>query len=142
MINMPTGWHGSLARSANRAAATSAIFHQIGLLAYIGVAAVSTGVSRGSMGLPVSRSVEVLVSQLRMPGMQMIPGMLEPSLFGIEPSHGLQKPEDYCARVLARICEPVLQQYSKGGALLVNYRQLPEALWTTIHAALWRGMQR
>src|SRR5438067_13275994 len=65
--------------------------------------------------------VEVLVSQLRMAGMQMIPGMLGPNLFGIEPSHRLQRPEDHCARVLASICEPVLQQYSKAAASLVNY---------------------
>ena len=34
--------------------------------------------------------------------------------------------------MFARICEPVLRHYSKGAALLVNYRQLPQALWTTI----------
>jgi hypothetical protein len=76
--------------------------------------------------------VEVLVSQLRMPGMQMIQGVLGPDLFGIEPSNGWLKPEDYCARVLASICEPVLQHYASGAAMLVNYQQLPQALWTTI----------
>jgi hypothetical protein len=76
--------------------------------------------------------VEVLVSQLRMPGVQMVPGMLGPDLFGLGQSYDPQKPQDYCARVLARICEPVLQHYSKGAALLVNYRQLPQAVWTAI----------
>ncbi|MEA2904170.1 MAG: hypothetical protein QOI12_1557 [Alphaproteobacteria bacterium] len=76
--------------------------------------------------------VEVLVSQLRMPGLQMIQGALGPDLFGITPSDGWLKPEDYCARVLARICEPVLQHYAGGAAMLVNYHQLPQALWTTI----------
>lgn len=76
--------------------------------------------------------VEVLVSQLRMPGMQMVPGMLGADLFGVEQSYDPQKPEDYRARIVARICEPVLQHYSKGAALLVNYRELPHALWTKI----------
>jgi hypothetical protein len=76
--------------------------------------------------------VEVLVSQSRMPGMQMIPGVLGPDLFGVASSSDLLQPEDYCARVLARICEPVLQNYAKGTSLLVDYRQLPLALWTTI----------
>lgn len=72
------------------------------------------------------------MSQLRMPGIQMIPGMLGPNPFGLEPSDGWNMSADYCARVLARICEPVLQHYSEGAGLLVNYRQLPLALWTTI----------
>ena len=76
--------------------------------------------------------VEVLVSQIKMSGIQMIPGMLGNEFFGIEPLEGLRKPEDYCARVLAKICEPVLQHFAKDKALLVNYRQLPQALWTTI----------
>ena len=76
--------------------------------------------------------IEVLASQMRMPGMQMIPGALGADLFGIALSDRVQSPEDYCARVLARICEPVLQQYSKGKTLLVDYRQLPQAVWTTI----------
>jgi hypothetical protein len=76
--------------------------------------------------------VEVLVSQLRMPGVQMVPGMLGPDLLGLEHSYDPRKPEDYCARILARICEPVLQHYSRGATLPVNYRQLPQAVWTTI----------
>jgi hypothetical protein len=74
--------------------------------------------------------VEVMVSQRQMPGMQMIPGALGPELLGIAPSH--DQPDDYCARVLARICEPIEQEHARGGGLLVNYRDLPAALWTTI----------
>jgi hypothetical protein len=76
--------------------------------------------------------VEVLVSQLRMPGIHMIPGMLGPNLFGLEPFIDHETRQDYCARVLARICEPVLDHHPDGAGLLVNYRQLPQALWTTI----------
>jgi Sulfotransferase family len=74
--------------------------------------------------------VEVMVSQRKMPGMQMIPGAFGPELLGIAPT--LDRREDYCARVLARICEPIAQQHSLGGGLLVNYRDLPDALWTAI----------
>jgi hypothetical protein len=76
--------------------------------------------------------VEVLESQLKMPGIQMVPGMLGVDPFGFEQSVDWKRRDDYRARVLARICEPVLQHYSGGPALLVNYRDLPQALWTTI----------
>jgi hypothetical protein len=74
--------------------------------------------------------VEVMVSQRQTPGMQMLPGTFGPELPGLAPSH--DRPDDYCARVLARICEPIVQQHAQGGGLLVNYRDLPDALWTTI----------
>jgi hypothetical protein len=67
-----------------------------------------------------------------MPGVQMVPGMLGPDLFGLEQSYDPRKPEDHCARVLARICEAILQHRSDRSALLINYRELPQAVWTTI----------
>jgi hypothetical protein len=76
--------------------------------------------------------IEVLVSHLRMPGMQMIPGALDPNLFNIEPTDRVRNPEDYCARILARLCEPVMQQQAKAKRLLINYRDLPQAPWTAI----------
>ena len=76
--------------------------------------------------------VEVLVSQMRMPGMQMIPGVLGFESFGIEVADRAREPEDFCAHVLARICEPVLQHCGTDKALLVNYRELPQAVWQTI----------
>jgi hypothetical protein len=76
--------------------------------------------------------VEVMVSQLRMPGSQMISGMLDPGQYGVEISDRVQSPEDHCARMLAGICEPILQYYAKSKILLVNYRQLPQAVWTKI----------
>jgi hypothetical protein len=76
--------------------------------------------------------VEVLVSQLAMPGAQMIPGMLGPDLCGLAPDYDPNRPEDYYARVLAEVCQPVLRHCSAGQALLINYRELPEAVWTAI----------
>ena len=74
--------------------------------------------------------VEILVSQLEMPGAQMIPGMVPLPLADIERSLYPMKPEEYYAHVLARICEPVAAHGSAG--LLVNYRDLPSAVWTAI----------
>jgi hypothetical protein len=76
--------------------------------------------------------VEVLVSQMRMPGIQMIPGGLGIDLFGIAAADRARSPEDYCARVLASICQPVLQHCDTERALLVNYSELPGAVWQTI----------
>jgi hypothetical protein len=76
--------------------------------------------------------VEVLVSQLRMPGTQMIPGGVGPNLYGLDRSYGPGTAEDYYAQVLAKVTEPAVAHYSAGGGLLVNYRQLPDALYTAI----------
>src|ERR1051326_23264 len=76
--------------------------------------------------------LEVMVSQLRMPGTQMVPKATGPSLYGVERRYGPGAAEDYYAQVLAKICEPVVAHYHEGGGLLVNYRQLPDALFPAI----------
>jgi hypothetical protein len=76
--------------------------------------------------------VEVLVSQLRIPGTQMIPGSVGPDLYGLERSYGPGTTEDYYAQVLAKVIEPAVAHYAAGGGLLVNYSQLPDALFTAI----------
>jgi len=61
---------------------------------------------------------------------QMIPGVLQPGLFGWDPGT-IQKMSlyEYTARVLARFCETALQQAAAGGGKLVNYNQLSAAIW-------------
>ncbi len=76
--------------------------------------------------------LEVMVSQLRMPGTQMVPKAIGPSFYGIERAYGPGMTEDYYAQVLAKICEAVVTHHREGGGLLVNYRQLPDALFTAI----------
>lgn len=75
--------------------------------------------------------VEVMVSQQRRRGAHMVPGVIEPSLFGMD-DHAIfqMQPEEYSARALARVCEAALE-YHEGG-MLVNYTQLPEAMWDLI----------
>ena len=40
--------------------------------------------------------------------------------------------EDYYAQVLAKVTAPAVAHYASGGGLLVNYRQLPDVLFTAI----------
>jgi hypothetical protein len=76
--------------------------------------------------------VEVLVSQLKRRGMHMVPGLIDPNLLGLTASQASLVPEQYCAQVLERICDGVLREYTPDTARLVNYRQLPAALWTGV----------
>jgi hypothetical protein len=75
--------------------------------------------------------VEVLVSQTRRRGVQMVPSLVPPSTFGIDLPDGVPD-DDYCARVLAAVCGGAARHYPAGGGRLVNYRQLPEALFTEV----------
>jgi hypothetical protein len=77
--------------------------------------------------------LDVLVSQLKMRGAQMVPGIIGPSLFGIDAAAALHMPAaEYCARILAAICGAALRHFPAGGGLLVNYDELPDAVWTAI----------
>ncbi|HEY6229830.1 MAG TPA: sulfotransferase, partial [Pyrinomonadaceae bacterium] len=72
--------------------------------------------------------VEVLVSHFSNRGAHMIPGVLTPSLFGMDVQTAFTlSPEDYCAKVLASICAAALQHYRDGGRL-VSYPELPEVV--------------
>ena len=75
--------------------------------------------------------VEVMVSQARQRGVQMVPGFVPPSLYGLDLPGGVPD-EDYWARVLAVICQAAADGHAEGGGLLVNYRQLPDALASSI----------
>jgi hypothetical protein len=72
--------------------------------------------------------VEVMVSQHRVRGTQMIPGIMDPLVFGIEPEppEGMDL-DRYCARVLARTCDAALQHLGLSRGLLVNFSELPDA---------------
>ena len=77
--------------------------------------------------------IEVLVSQLGRRGAHMVPGGIEPELFGMSLDEVFKMlPEEYCARVLARICEAALQHHQSCAGLMINYDQLPEAAWTQV----------
>jgi len=73
---------------------------------------------------------EVMVSQMRRRGIQMIPELVPPSLFGLDPPGAAT--EDYWAQVLATVCDAALRHHPEGQGLLVNYDELPQAVWTRI----------
>jgi hypothetical protein len=76
--------------------------------------------------------VEVLASHFRQRGAHMVPGALDPALFGLgydEIAH--MPPEDYCARVLAAIYRSALEHRDRQ-ALFVDYRDLPGAVFDPI----------
>ena len=73
--------------------------------------------------------VEVMVSHMNRRGSQMVPGIVSPLQYGIDPAEGMaMPPQEYCAQVLEVICQAALQHCHDGTARLVNYAQLPQAL--------------
>ncbi len=74
---------------------------------------------------------EVLVSHAARPGAQMFPDLAGPRVRRFDDKYPIASAEHY-ARILADFCEAALTQYSAGGGLLVNYQELPDALWTRI----------
>jgi hypothetical protein len=77
--------------------------------------------------------LEVMASHLRQRGAQMIPGVLEPGLFGWDPETVTRMAlNEYGARALAKICAVMLEAVQEGKGKLVNYNQLPDAIWPAL----------
>ena len=77
--------------------------------------------------------LEVMVSQRKNCGHFLVPSQIESVRFGIDPRDaGQMPPEEYAARVLACMLPAALEHQSVGGGMLVNYRQLPQAVTTSI----------
>jgi len=73
--------------------------------------------------------VEVLVSHMRSRGMHMVPGMVEPEMFGMSGKEAASLPPlDYCGRVLARLFDLGVAACRCGQAVPLNYSQLPGAV--------------
>ena len=71
--------------------------------------------------------VEVLVSQMRMRGIQTMPQLMPPGIYGMQPHEFTGVPgEDVCARVLGLFCRAAADHLAEGG-LAVAYSELPEA---------------
>ena len=75
--------------------------------------------------------VEVLVSHMRMRGVQTVPGAMPPGFYGFAEDPAMPI-EEHCARVLARVCGAVLDQEAPGGGLIVDYADLPDAIESRI----------
>jgi hypothetical protein len=71
---------------------------------------------------------EVIASQMRQPGIHMMPGVLPPELFGLDlPSALALTSEAYCARVLALIHEAA-RRSRDARSIIVDYADLPGAV--------------
>ncbi len=71
---------------------------------------------------------EVIASQMRMPGVHMIPGQVDPALMGLDLPAALQlSREEYCARVLRLVYEAAVAHARRGELSLLNYSDLPAA---------------
>ena len=82
--------------------------------------------------------IEVMASAKKQLGGQMIPGVLQPALFGWDAATVERMSlYEYTARVLAKLCEAALAQARNGNGKLVNYRQLPDAIWPAL-LEYWR----
>lgn len=76
---------------------------------------------------------EIIVSQIRQPGAQMIRGLIKEILPELRFDEVLQlSSEEYCARVIGKICKSVLEHLSIGEGLPVNYVELPEIMYSKI----------
>lgn len=74
--------------------------------------------------------LEVMASAQKQLGGQMIPGVLPAALFGWDAGEvGSMSLYEYAARALAKLCEAGLNHTRAGEGKLVNYCQLPAALW-------------
>jgi len=77
--------------------------------------------------------LEVAMSQFKMPGAYMVPGVIGPSVARISTDEPIVMPrEEFIARVLGRIFEAGLEGCRSAGGRPVHYRELPEALWATL----------
>jgi hypothetical protein len=77
--------------------------------------------------------VEVLVSHVRERGSQMLPGVLQPEMFGLdwEAASALSL-DEYAARVLGQVCAAAVDHHALGQGRLVHYEELPEYVWSDL----------
>jgi len=73
----------------------------------------------------------VMVSHTGRVGAQLVSDLVSPAFYGLDPG-GQTWGVDYYARVLGAICAAAAREYAGGGGLMVNYSELPRALWTRI----------
>jgi len=78
---------------------------------------------------------EAIASQLTTPCRQATPGIMDPQILGLTFLDFQLGREEWCARVLEKICDSALSHKTETQGLFVGYAQLPEAVWTKIATA-------
>jgi hypothetical protein len=84
--------------------------------------------------------VEVIVSHLRMRGRQTVPGVVPAAALGMPEEETGIPIADYVARVLARFAEGALEHAPLGGGLVLDYRDLPSAVFDRVLAHFGIGL--
>jgi hypothetical protein len=70
----------------------------------------------------------VVASQLRMPGLHMVPGLVDPSLIGLDLAAALRLDRDeYIGRMLGSFYAAGLELARRGQVVLMNHVELPDA---------------
>jgi hypothetical protein len=83
--------------------------------------------------------VEVVVSHKNRMGRQLVPGALEPALFGWEEEEVRRMGwAEYGGRVLGKILEAAWEHAQTGTGKLVHYRQLPHVVWSEL-VPFWKA---
>jgi hypothetical protein len=73
--------------------------------------------------------VEVMASIDTLRPHQMLPGIIDPALVGLALSQAAAMSLNrYTAVVLQRICRAAVEHYGEGGGMLIEHRELPEAV--------------
>ena len=76
---------------------------------------------------------DVLASQARSPGAEVIQGSIDPAYCGLGLETALQlPPEEYGARVLAAFCDSALRSAEPGRCAFVDYADLPEIVFSQV----------
>jgi hypothetical protein len=70
--------------------------------------------------------IEVMVSQMRDPGMHTIAGTLPASILGFAADPGMAQ-QDFTAAVLARVGETIIEHWPLGGGMIVAYPDIRDA---------------
>jgi hypothetical protein len=77
--------------------------------------------------------IEVMASQMSHRGAQTVPGMVHFALPGLDLIAAMQMPtEEYCARVLAHMCEAALGELRAGSGRVIDYAELPDAVCSSL----------
>lgn len=75
---------------------------------------------------------EAIESQLSTPCRQATPGIMDPQILGLTFLDFQLGREEWCARVLQKICDSALSHKTETQGLFVGYDRLPDAVWTEI----------
>ena len=76
--------------------------------------------------------VEVLVSLMSKPGLQAIPGLMDPAIFGLRDEDRTLSRQQWCVKVIESFMTAALRFREDPKGLFVNYNELPAAVCGSI----------